>query len=207
MALDPTKSHRSPRKRTIEGDRDVQVHSLFSAEAFYEISRIWIKCGWYVKHVYSFTWLGRPIIQLPEDLIRIQEVFCRVRPQVIIETGVAHGGSLVFYASLLKLLGGGRVIGIDTEIRPHNRAAIETHELSPQITLVEGNLIAPDIVARVHAMVEPGQRVLVILDSDHTKAHVLSELEPYAPLVSVASYAISADGALRSAHYLLPISR
>src|ERR1700682_3929200 len=107
--------------RIVEGDCDLRVHPLSSAEAFSEISRVWLKSGWYAKHVYSFTWLGRPIIQLPEDLIRIQEVIYRIRPELIIETGIAHGGSLVFYASLLKLLGEGRVIGVDVEIRPHNR--------------------------------------------------------------------------------------
>jgi cephalosporin hydroxylase len=180
--------------RVVRDGRDVQVYPLSSAEAFAEISRVWLKSGWYAKHVYSFTWLGRPIIQLPEDLVRIQEVIYRIRPEVVIETGIAHGGSLVFYASLLKLLGGGQAIGVDVEIRPHNRAAIEAHELFPLITLIEGSSTAPAVIDQVRAHVGAGKRVLVILDSDHTKRHVLAELEAYAPLVSVGSYIIATDG-------------
>jgi cephalosporin hydroxylase len=126
--------------------------------------------------------------------VRVQEIIHRVRPQVIIETGVAHGGSLIFYASLLKLLGEGRVIGIDVTIRPHNRAAIEAHELAPLITLIEGGSTAPAVVDRVRQEVKSIERVLVILDSNHSRGHVLAELEAYAPLVSPGSYAIATDG-------------
>lgn len=171
------------------------AHKLSSREAFLELSRLWLKTGWYAKYSYSFTWLGRPIIQLPEDMVRIQEVIYHLRPQAIIETGVAHGGSLIFYASLMKLLGGhGRVIGIDIEIRPHNRAAIESHELSPYISLIEGSSIEPSVVDRVRDLVKTYDRVLVILDSNHDKDHVLAELRAYTPLVSVGSYAIATDG-------------
>jgi cephalosporin hydroxylase len=180
--------------RIIEEGREIEVHPLSSAEAFSEISRVWLKSGWFAKHVYSFTWLGRPIIQLPEDIVRIQEVICRVRPEIIVETGVAHGGSLVFYASLLRLLGGGRVIGVDVEIRPHNRRAIESHELAPLITLVEGSSTSPQAVSQVRDLVGTGKRVLVVLDSKHTKDHVLDELRAYAPMISVGSYVIAADG-------------
>ena len=103
---------------------------LGSAAGFAAATRAWLRAGWDVKYVYSFTWLGRPVIQLPDDLLRTQEVIYRVRPDVLIETGVAHGGSLIFYASLFKAMGAGRVIGIDIEIRPHNRKEIERHELS-----------------------------------------------------------------------------
>jgi cephalosporin hydroxylase len=167
---------------------------LASPEAFALISRAWLRAGWDTKHVYSFTWLGRPIIQLPEDMVRIQEVIYTVKPDVIIETGVAHGGSLIFYASLCKAMDRGRVIGIDIEIRPHNRAAIEAHPLSDRITLVEGNSIEPAIVRRVKDLVGPGTRVLVNLDSCHTKAHVLAELEAYGPLVTPGSYIVAMDG-------------
>ena len=109
---------------------------LYSKEAFELISREWLKVGWNQKYPYTFAWLGRPIIQIPEDMIRTQEVIYRVRPDVIVETGVAHGGSLIFYASLCRLMGRGRVVGIDIEIRPHNRQAIEAHEMSPLIALV-----------------------------------------------------------------------
>src|ERR1043165_10147614 len=124
-------------------------HLIGSPEAFAAISRAWLRSGWDTKYVYGFTWLGRPVIQLPEDLIRVQEVIYRVKPDAIIETGVAHGGSLVFYASLLAAMGRGRVIGIDVDIRPHNRAAIEAHPLAARITLIEGDSILPATVDRV----------------------------------------------------------
>src|SRR6202022_3037572 len=150
--------------------------------------------GWDTKHVYSFTWLGRPIIQLPEDMFRVQEAIYAVKPTLIIETGVAHGGSLIFYASLLKAMGGGRVIGIDVEIRPPNRRDIETHELSPMITLVEGSSTAPNVVEHVRSLRRAEDRTFVMLDSNHTKAHVLAELQAYAGLVTPGSYIVAADG-------------
>lgn len=168
--------------------------SLGSPEAFALLSKLWLRSGWDTKYVYSFTWLGRPIIQLPEDMIRIQEVVYSVRPDLIIETGVAHGGSLIFYAGLCKLLGRGRVVGIDIEIRPHNRRAIEAHELAPLITLVEGSSVAPETVAQVSDQVQPGETVLVLLDSHHARAHVRAELEAYGPLVTPGSYIVAMDG-------------
>jgi len=176
-----------------EGEQTVN-YGLDTPEAFALISKIWLRCGWDNKYVYSFSWLGRPIIQLPDDLMRIQEVIYRVQPDVIIETGVAHGGSLIFYAGLCQAMGQGRVIGVDVEIRPHNRAAIEAHKLFPLITLVEGSSIAPEVLDRVRSLVKPGERVLVTLDSCHTKAHVLSELEAYGPMVSEGSYIVAMDG-------------
>src|SRR5690606_19131155 len=145
------------------------------------------------KYVYGFSWMGRPIIQLPEDMIRIQEVVYRLKPDVIVETGVAHGGSLIFYASLCKAMERGRVIGIDIEIRPHNRKAIEAHELAGFITLVEGSSTDPAIVQEVKSLVAPGETAIVILDSNHSKQHVLDELEAYADLVSVGSYIVACD--------------
>jgi cephalosporin hydroxylase len=126
-----------------------------------------------------------------------QEAIYRVKPDVIVETGVAHGGSLIFYAGLCKAMERGRVIGIDIEIRPHNRAAIEAHELFPYITLIEGSSIAPEVVSRVRALVRPGEKVLVMLDSNHTRDHVLAELEAYADLVSPGSYIVAADGIMQ----------
>jgi cephalosporin hydroxylase len=169
-------------------------YPLASAEGFAAVSRAWLRAGWDAKYVYGFSWFGRPIIQLPDDLIRIQEVIFAVKPDVVIETGVAHGGSLVFYASLLKAMGRGRVIGIDIEIRPHNRSAIAAHEFAPLITLIEGSSIDPQIVAQVRSLISPGEKTLVILDSNHTKSHVLAELQHYAPLVSVGSYIVATDG-------------
>jgi cephalosporin hydroxylase len=165
-----------------------------SPEAFSAVSRAWLRCGWDTKYVYSFSWLGRPIIQLPEDLIRIQEVLYAVKPDVIVETGVAHGGSLIFHASLCRAIGKGRVIGIDIEIRPHNRKAIAEHELASYITLIEGSSTEPAVADQVRAAIRPGERVLVILDSNHTRDHVLGELEAYGPLVSPGSYIVACDG-------------
>jgi cephalosporin hydroxylase len=173
---------------------------LYSREAFEIISDIWLKVGWNEKYVYTFSWLGRPIIQLPEDLIRIQEVIYRIKPDVILETGVAHGGSLIFYASLCKVLGRGRVIGVDLEIRPHNRTAIEAHELSSYITLLEGSSTDSEIVASVKTRIQSGESVLVILDSNHTKAHVLGELDAYCSLVTPGSYIVATDGSMRDLH-------
>jgi len=178
----------------VQRGRKEEVYDIGTPEAFGIISALWLRTGWDTKYVYGFSWMGRPIIQLPEDMIRIQEVIYKIRPDVIIETGVAHGGSLVFYASLCRAMDRGRVIGIDVEIRPHNRRAIESHFLFPYITLVEGNSIDAGVADQVRAMVHAGESVLVLLDSCHTKAHVLAELEAYAPLVSIDSYIVAADG-------------
>lgn len=170
------------------------VYRFDSPEAFSIMSEAWLRVGWDNKHVYSFTWMGRPIIQLPEDMVRLQETIYQVKPDVIIETGIAHGGSLVFYASLLKAMGRGRVIGVDIEIRPHNRAALEAHELFSLITLVEGSSISQETIERVKALIEPNERVMVFLDSCHTKDHVLAELRAYSPLVTKGSYIVAMDG-------------
>ncbi len=171
---------------------------LYSKEAFELISHHWLKVGWNQKYTYTFSWLGRPIIQLPEDMIRAQEVIYYAKPDVIIETGVAHGGSLVYYASLCKSMGKGRVIGIDVEIRLHNRRAIEAHPLFPWITLVEGNSIAPETVRHVKSLVKAGEAAIVFLDSCHTKEHVLAELEAYHDLVSPGSFIVATDGIMTS---------
>lgn len=170
---------------------------LYSKEAFEIISQQWLKVGWNQKYVYTFTWMGRPIIQLPEDIVRIQEVIYRLKPDVIIETGIAHGGSLIFYASLCKIMKKGRVIGIDIEIRPHNRKAIEAHDLFPLITLIEDSSIAPETLKQVKELVKPGECVLVILDSCHTKQHVLDELESYHDLITSGSYIVATDGIMK----------
>lgn len=167
---------------------------LDSPEAFRMISEQWVAVGWTQKYTYGFSWLGRPIIQLPEDMVRVQELIYQLRPDVIVETGVAHGGSLVFSATLCKALDHGRVIGVDVEIRPLNRVAIEAHPLAGFITLVEGSSTAPEVVERVRGLIRPGERVLVVLDSNHSKAHVLAELAAYGPMVSVGSYVVATDG-------------
>jgi len=179
--------------KVTEGKKSAS-YGFGTAEAFELISKAWLRVGWDNKYVYSFTWLGRPIIQLPEDMIRIQEVIYRLRPDVIVETGVAHGGSLIFYASLCQLIGKGRVIGVDIDIRSHNRAAIEEHPLSSLITLVEGDSVAPATIAKVASQIGPGQSVIVLLDSCHTREHVLAELQSYSQLVTVGSYLVAMDG-------------
>lgn len=169
-------------------------HALDTPEAFEAVSAAWLRCGWDVKYVYGFSWMGRPVIQLPEDMIRIQEVIWRLRPDVIVETGVAHGGSLIFYASLFAAMGHGRAIGIDIEIRPHNRAAIEAHKLASYISLIEGSSTDPTTIAAVHAALAPNAQALVILDANHSRAHVEAELELYAPLVPQGGYIVACDG-------------
>ena len=181
-------------EQTASGTRTL---SIGNPEAFQLISKAWLRSGWDSKYVYSFTWLGRPMIQLPEDMLRIQEIVYSVKPDVLIETGVAHGGSLVFYASLFKSIGKGRVVGVDVEVRPHNRKAIEAHELSPLITLIEGSSVASDTLMLVNEQIRPHETVLVVLDSNHSKAHVLAELISYSEFVSQDSYIVATDGIMR----------
>lgn len=181
----------------VEDEGQSNTIPLYSKEAFELISHQWLKVGWNQKYPYTFSWMGRPIIQLPEDMVRTQEVIYRVKPDVIIETGVAHGGSLIYYASLCKVLGKGRVIGIDIEIRPHNRKAIEAHDLAGYITLVEGSSTAPEIVHQVKDLLKAGETVMVILDSNHTKQHVADELNAYHDIVTPGSYIVATDGSMK----------
>jgi len=170
---------------------------LFSKESFDRIAELWVGIGWVRKYSYGFSWMGRPIIQLPDDMVRIQEAIFATRPDTIIETGVAHGGSLIYYASLFEALGHGRVIGIDVEIRPANRAAIEAHPMFRRISLVEGNSIAQTTVDRVKALLKPGETVMVILDSNHSKAHVAGELDAYADMVTNGHFLLVQDGVMQ----------
>lgn len=179
---------------TVSQGSSTREFSLASPEAFRAASDAWLRVGWDTKHVYSFTWMGRPIIQLPEDMVRIQEVIWTLKPDVIVETGIAHGGSLIMYASLFEAMGKGRVIGVDIEIRPHNREAIESHPMMKRIEMIEGSSTAPEIVAQVRGKIAPGETVLVLLDSNHSRDHVLAELRAYAPLVSPGSYIVATDG-------------
>ena len=161
------------------------------------------------KYSYNFSWLGRPIIQYPQDIVAMQELIWQIKPDLIIETGIAHGGSLILSASMLARLDycdaaeqgtvldpkatRRRVLGLDIDIRAHNRAAIEAHPMAHRIDMIEGSAIAPDVIARVQAIAAEHQRVLVCLDSNHTHDHVLAELEAYAPLTSVGSYCVVFD--------------
>lgn len=181
-------------------DKTGETLPLYSTRAFEIISDVWLKVGWNEKHPYTFSWMGRPIIQEPEDILRYQEVLYAVKPDVVVETGIAHGGSLVLTASICKAMGRGRVIGVDIEIRPHNRKAIEEHELFPLIALFEGDSVAPSMVERVRSQIRPDEKVMVVLDSNHTKAHVLAELEAYHRLVTPGSYIVATDGSMRDLH-------
>ena len=158
-----------------------------------DAGELFVKASRY-RYSYNFTWLGRPIIQFPEDIVALQEIVWRVKPDLILETGIAHGGSLILWASLLHLLGGeGQVIGIDVEIRSANRAEIERHALSSRITMIEGSSVDRPIVERVRALSADRRRVLVVLDSNHTQDHVARELELYSPLVPRDSYLVVMD--------------
>jgi cephalosporin hydroxylase len=179
-----------------EGDERRRV-SFSDPEAFELVSKAWLRVGWDAKYVYRFSWLGRPIVQLPEDIVRLQELVFRIKPDAVVETGVAHGGSLVLYASIFEALGRGHVVGVEVDLRPENRDAIEHHPLADRITIIDGSSIDPSTVQRVGEAVRDADRVLVVLDSNHTKAHVLEELRLYAPFVSPQSYLVVADGIMR----------
>lgn len=173
------------------------------------ITNTWIRRSNLHGYTYNFSWLGRPIIQYPQDMVAMQELIWQVRPDLVIETGIAHGGSLIFYASMLALLDmmdaieGGilldsrqsqrTVLGIDIDIRPHNRSAIEAHPMASRIQMIEGSSTAPEIIEQVKQVAQSYQRVMVCLDSNHTHAHVLAELQAYAALVSVGSYCVVFD--------------
>lgn len=146
------------------------------------------------KYSYNFTWMGRPIIALPQDMMAMQELIWEVKPDLIIETGVAHGGSIVYYASLLELIGSdGTVLGIDIDIRKHNRELIESHPMMKRIKLIEGSSISKDTIAQVQVIASTKKKIMVCLDSNHTHDHVLEELKLYAPIVSVGSYCVVFD--------------
>ena len=151
------------------------------------------------KYTYNFSWMGRPIIQFPQDMIALQEIIWEVKPDMIIETGIAHGGSLIFSASMLTLLEAcgeienGKVLGIDIDIREHNKKAIEAHPMSKKITMFQGSSIDEEMIQKVHEFAKKGKKILIILDSNHTHEHVLAELRAYACLVSIGSYCIVFD--------------
>jgi len=144
------------------------------------------------KYSYHFSWMGRPIIQLPQDMMAMQEIIWQVKPDLVIECGIAHGGSIIYYASLLELQGHGEVLGIDCDIRAHNREAIESHPMSKRISMIEGSSVDLSVAEQVRS-VAAGKKVILVLDSNHTHDHVLQELRLYAPLVSVDSYCVVMD--------------
>lgn len=145
------------------------------------------------KYSYNFTWMGRPIIQYPQDMIAMQELIWEIKPDLIIETGIAHGGSIIYYASLLELIGKGEVLGIDIDIREHNRKKIEEHPMYKRIHMLEGSAVTEEMVEKVKPFTVDKQSIMVCLDSNHTHEHVLSELNFYAPLVTPGSYIVVFD--------------
>lgn len=190
-------------------ERQARLQSYAEDGAFKALSHDWLQASMQRQYVYNFDWMGRPIIQYPQDMVAMQELVWRVRPDLIIETGIAHGGSLVLSASLLALLDMSdaietgttldprasrrKVLGIDIDIRAHNRAAIESHPMASRIAMIQGSAVTPDVVQQVHDFARSYQRVLVCLDSMHTHEHVLGELDAYAQLVTPGSYCVVFD--------------
>ena len=178
---------------TINTPDGPRVIDIYSDEGFVALANLFTRSAWEHKISYEPTWLGIPIIQTPEDMVMMQELLWKVRPDVVIECGVAHGGALVLYASMLDLIGKGHAIGVDVEIRKYNRLALQSHPLSRRFTLIEGSSIEEPTLQQVREMIRPDDSVLVALDSNHTKAHVAKELEMYAPLVTPGSYIVVFD--------------
>jgi cephalosporin hydroxylase len=183
---------------------DNNVHQAFEAECKAEIdaqgqnetlkglARDFFNESARHKYSYHFSWMGRPIIQLPQDMMAMQELIWNIKPDLVIECGIAHGGSIIYYASLLELQGHGEVLGIDRDIRPHNRQAIESHPMFKRIRMIEGSSVDLAVVEQVRALAV-GKKVILVLDSNHTHEHVLEELRLYAPLVSLGSYCVVMD--------------
>lgn len=196
-------------EQQFSSERAARLADYAQDSGFQNLSRQWLQQSMDKKYVYNFDWLGRPIIQYPQDMVAIQELVWTVRPDLIIETGIAHGGSLILSASMLAMLdmcdaiesgstldprqSARKVIGVDIDIRAHNRAAIETHPMGSRIQMIQGSSVAPDTVAQVHAAAQGYKKVMVFLDSMHTHDHVLGELDAYAPLVSPGSYCVVFD--------------
>ncbi|MEH2502791.1 cephalosporin hydroxylase [Bradyrhizobium sp. AZCC 1578] len=179
--------------------RKREIEAMADDTELHRISSNWMNHAQAARYPYHFEWLGRPVIQYPQDIIATQELIWSVKPDLIIETGIAHGGSLIFSASMLELsaICGGpqdaQVLGIDIDIRAHNRSAIEAHPMARRISMIEGSSIAPEVVAEVSARAAGKRSVLVLLDSNHTHDHVLAELDAYARLASIGSYCVVFD--------------
>jgi cephalosporin hydroxylase len=171
-----------------------RIESYGADEEFRKLALEWTKQSLLKKYVYNFKWLGRPIIQAPQDIVGLQELIWEVKPDLIIETGIAHGGSIIFSASMMELIGGnGKVVGIDIDIRQHNRAEIENHPMYKRIELIEGSSIGEETAQKVRAIAANYSNIMVVLDSNHTHEHVRKELELYSPLVGIGNYLIVFD--------------
>jgi cephalosporin hydroxylase len=183
-------------------EKKERILTLGADKNMRELSRLWIQNSGCHKYAYNFSWLGRPIIQLPQDIIAMQEIIWSVQPDLIIETGIAHGGSLIFSASMLELIGGeGEVLGIDIEIREHNRVEIENHPMYKRITMIEGSSTAEDVITQVYDFAKGKKRILICLDSMHTQDHVARELDIYSPLVTKNSYLVVYDTIIEDMPY------
>ncbi|TSA16925.1 MAG: cephalosporin hydroxylase [Nitrosopumilales archaeon] len=169
------------------------VGAMIKDNRFRNLSKSWFMASEKYEYSYHFTWLGRPIIQYPQDIIALQEIIWKVKPDLIIETGIAHGGSLIFFASMLELIGHGEVLGIDVDIREHNRIEIEKHPMYKKINMIEGSSISDKVAKKVYKFSRGKKRILLVLDSNHTHEHVLKEMELYSPLVTKGSYMIVFD--------------
>lgn len=177
-----------------EAEKRAAIAGMGKDADMVSLTRQWFDLSCRHRYSYNFTWLGRPIIQFPQDIVAMQELVWQVKPGIIIETGIAHGGSLILYASLLELIGGdGFVVGIDVDIRAHNRAEIEKHPMYKRIKMIEGSSIAPEVIAQVKQLAQGRVPVMVVLDSNHAHDHVLAELRAYAPLVTKGSYCVVFD--------------
>ena len=189
------------KSNTIQGidaaGKEVSV-PVYSQEGFKLLSSIWLKQEWSQMHWQSFSWLGFQIWQFPEDVLRLQEALATVKPDVIIETGVSGGGSAIFFASMCRLLRRGRVISIDIQIPPAVRQAVEQSPFSDLITLIQGDSASVEVVEQVRGKIGKEEKVFIFLDSDHSKAHVMRELNAYANMVTPGSYIVAADGVMRS---------
>lgn len=180
--------------KDFEAEKREAIQKMAADPHMRDLSKQWFDASCDHRYSYNFTWLGRPIIQYPQDILAVQEIIWNTKPDLVIETGVAHGGSLVLSASLLELLGGRRqVIGIDVDIRPHNRTAIEEHPQYRRISLIEGSSVAPEIIKQVRTVAREYSHPMVILDSNHTHEHVLEELRLYSPLVRTGGYLVVFD--------------
>lgn len=192
----------SAESERFELERLQNIRNIGADDELRKMSRTWQQEAARHNYIYNFSWLGRPIIQLPQDVFAMQELIWAIQPDLIIETGIAHGGSLIFSASMLELnaaCGGpadAEVLGIDIDIRAHNREAIESHPMVKRISMIQGSSIAPETIEEVKARAAGKQRVMVCLDSNHTHDHVLAELEGYALLTSVGSYCVVFDTAI-----------
>ena len=169
------------------------MNTMNNKDNLQELTNQWFVESCKYKYSYNFSWMGRPIIQFPQDIMAMQEIIWQVKPDLIVETGIAHGGSLIFYASMLELIGEGQVLGIDVDIRQHNRVEIEQHPMFKRITMIEGSSIDEEIAKQVYDLAKGKSRILLVLDSNHTHDHVLKELELYSPLVTKDSYLVVFD--------------